>query len=146
MHILWIPAFLSCAPDVRIASEYPVFSTNEASVSFSRLLSLSSPDIRIQSHRAARTRTALPRPAAAGGLVLRRVPGASCPADAGIPAVCAGARPAAGRDVPGVSRRQLCAGGGADGNEQTGEQGSQKIGIKKSDAQLFKAVRLFLYS
>lgn len=80
--------------------------------------------------RAARTRTALPRPAAAGGLVLRRVPGASCPADAGIPAVCAGARPAAGRDVPGVSRRQLCAGGGADGNEQTGEQGSQKIGIK----------------
>ncbi|MFR5908015.1 MAG: hypothetical protein ACLUFT_06785, partial [Gemmiger formicilis] len=44
----------------------------------------------------------------------------------------------------GVSRRQLCAGGGADGNEQTGEQGSQKIGIKKSDAQLFTAVRLRL--
>ena len=84
--------------------------------------------------RAARTRTALPRPAAAGGLVLRRVPGASCPADAGIPAVCAGARPAAGRDVPGVSRRQLCAGGGADGGKPPAWQGHKKAGIKIKDA------------
>ena len=84
--------------------------------------------------RAARTRTALPRPAAAGGLVLRRVLGASCPADAGIPAVCAGARPAAGRDVPGVSRRQLCAGGGADGGKPPAWQGHKKAGIKIKDA------------
>lgn len=84
--------------------------------------------------RAARTRTALPRPAAAGWLVLRRVPGASCPADAGIPAVCAGARPAAGRDVPGVSRRQLCAGGGADGGKPPAWQGHKKDGIKIKDA------------
>ena len=77
---------------------------------------------------------ALPRPAAAGGLVLRRVPGASCPADAGIPAVCAGARPAAGRDVPGVSRRQLCAGGGADGGKPPAWQGHKKAGIKIKDA------------
>lgn len=84
--------------------------------------------------RAARTRTALPRPAAAGGLVLRRVLGASCPADPGIPAVCAGARPAAGRDVPGVSRRQLCAGGGADGGKPPAWQGHKKAGIKIKDA------------
>ena len=84
--------------------------------------------------RAARTRTALPRPAAAGGLVLRRVLGASCPADAGIPAVCAGARTAAGRDVPGVSRRQLCAGGGADGGKPPAWQGHKKAGIKIKDA------------
>lgn len=84
--------------------------------------------------RAARTRTALPRPAAAGGLVLRRVLGASCPADPGIPAVCAGARPAAGLDVPGVSRRQLCAGGGADGGKPPAWQGHKKAGIKIKDA------------
>ena len=69
-----------------------------------------------------------------GGLVLRRVPGASCPADAGIPAVCAGARPAAGGDVPGVSRRQLCAGGGADGGKPPAWQGHKKAGIKIKDA------------
>ena len=84
--------------------------------------------------RAARTRTALPRPAAAGGLVLRRILGASCPADTGIPAVCAGARPAAGRDVPGVSRRQLCAGSGADGGKPPAWQGHKKAGIKIKDA------------
>ena len=95
--------------------------------------------------RAARTRTALPRPAAAGGLVLRRVLGASCPADAGIPAVCAGARPAAGRDVPGVSRRQLCAGSGADGNEQAGEQGSQKIGIKNRTHSFSRCASVFVF-
>lgn len=69
-----------------------------------------------------------------GGLVLRRVPGASCPADAGIPAVCARARPAADRDVPGVSRRQLCAGGGADGGKPPAWQGHKKAGIKIKDA------------
>ena len=80
--------------------------------------------------RAAAAPAVLPCPAAAGGLVLWRVPCASRAADAGVPAGRVAVRSAADRDVPGVSGRQLCAGGSADGGERANQQGHKKAGIK----------------
>ena len=84
--------------------------------------------------RAADARAVLPRPAAAGRLVLRGVSGASCLADTGVPAVRGAVQFAAGRDVPGISGRQLCAGRRADSGKPPAWQGHKKAGIKIKDA------------
>ena len=55
-------------------------------------------------------------------------------ADAGVLAGRGAVRSTADRDVPGVSGRQLCAGGSADGGERANQQGHKKAGIKIKDA------------